>query len=38
MAGCTQPEDFKCPKIYKIETVVHASGEAKAAFLACGAK
>ena len=34
MAGCTQPEDFKCPRIKKIETVVHASGEAKAAFLA----
>jgi hypothetical protein len=34
MAGCTQPEDFKCPKIKKIETVVHPSGKAKAAFLA----
>jgi hypothetical protein len=34
MAGCTQPEDFKCPKISKIETVVHPSGKAKAAFLA----
>ena len=34
MAGCTQPEDFKCPKIKKISTVVHAGGKAKAAFLA----
>ena len=34
MAGCIQPEDFKCPKIKKIETVVHPSGKVKAAFLA----
>jgi len=33
MAGRTQPEDFKCPKIKQIETVVHPSGKAKAAFL-----
>ena len=34
MAGRTQPEDFKCPKKTKVETVVHPSGKAKAAFLA----